>query len=479
MYDVVIIGSGIMGVTTARMLSRYKLNIAVLEKNYDIGEGSSKSNSGLLAAGFHPRIGSLKGISAVKGNEMYHKICRDLDVPVDYCGSLMVAYGPSSVDHIHEKYKKGIGNGAKGLKIISGDEAREMEPLLSKDVTAALYSPSTAIIDVFKLVYNSAQLASINGTKFYMNTTVQSIEKIHDDFIIKTNNGNIDAHYIVNTAGEDAEILERCFKPRDLKIIPRRGQFYVFEKQDPCPLKHVIYQAHEKDEGGCLISPTIDGNIIAGPNSEDVPSYKNTNTTREGLDKIERVAKKIIPDLDMSKVITSFAGLRANIKNIDKEHKDFIIRSTVPKMVSALGIKNPGITSAPYLCEIILDKLKEDGLVLVEDENTSDVLNKQKNFFSCSKEEQTELLKKDKDYGKIICRCEKVTLGDIKRILAEPLPPVSLDGIKKRLRVGMGKCQGGFCTPELLEILSKVWEMPVDEICKSTTGSELVKGNVK
>ena len=479
MLDVVIIGSGIMGVTTARLLSRYKLKVAVLEKNYDIGEGSSKSNSGLLAAGFHPRIGSLKGISAVKGNEMYRKICKDLDVPVDYCGSLMVAYGQSSVDHIHEKYKKGIGNGAPGLKLISGDEAREMEPMLSKDVIEALYSPTTAIVDVFKLVYHSAQLASINGVKFYMNTNVESIEKDNDDFILKTNKGDIKTHFVVNTAGEDADVLEGCFKEQELHIIPRRGQFYVFEKETPCPLKHVIYQAQETDEGGCLIAPTIDGNIIAGPNSEDVPTYKNTNTTKEGLAKIERVAKKIVPDLNMSKVITSFAGLRANIKNLSKEQKDFIIRSTVPGMVSALGIKNPGITSAPYLCDIIVEKLKEDGLKLEIDENTSDVLNKQKNFFSCSKEEQALLLRKDKDYGKIVCRCEKVTLGDIKRVLTEPLPPTSLDGIKKRLRVGMGKCQGGFCTPELLEILSKVWEVPVEDICKSTDGSELVKGNVK
>ena len=479
MYDVVIIGSGIMGVTTARMLSKYKLNVAVLEKNYDIGEGSSKSNSGLLAAGFHPRIGSLKGISAVKGNEMYREICKKLNVPVDYVGSLMVAYGPSSVDHIHEKYKKGIGNGAPGLKLISGDEAREMEPLLSKDVTAALYSPTTAIVDVFKLVYHSAQLASLNGTKFIMNTNVKSIEKDGEDFVLKTNNGDFHSHYVVNTAGEDAEILEGCFRPRDLKIIPRRGQFYVFEKQNPCPLKHVIYQAHETDEGGCLIAPTIDGNIIAGPNSEDVPNYNNTNTTKEGLDKIERVAKKIIPSLDMSKVITSFAGLRANIKNVDKEHKDFIIRQSVPKMISALGIKNPGITSAPYLCEIILEKLKEDGLELITNPKSTDTLNKQKNFFECTKEEQKRLLETDKDYAKIVCRCEKVTLGDIKRVLKEPLPPVSLDGIKKRLRVGMGKCQGGFCTPELLKILSKEWNIPVNEICKSTKGSELVKGNVK
>ncbi len=479
MYDVIIIGSGIMGVTAARMLSMYNLNIAVLEKKYDIGEGSSKGNSGILAAGFHPRAGSLKGISAVQGNEMYHDICKNLDVPVNYIGSLMVAFGNVSVEKIHEKYKKGIGNGTPGLKIISGDEARLMEPLLSEKVTQALYAPTTAIVDVFKLVLHNAQLAIQNKVEFFMNTEVVNIEKQHEYFHISTNNNDFYSRFVINTAGESADIIEQYFKPCELKIIPRRGQYFIFEKQNPCLLNHVLYQAHETNEGGCLIAPTIDGNLIAGPTSEDVPSYKNVNTTKQNLDKIEKVAKKIIPTLDMSKVITSFAGIRANIKNIDKEHKDFIIRRSVPRMVSALGIKNPGITSAPYLCQLIVRKLVEDGLQLEIKKSASPILKKQRNFFSCSKEEQRVLLLQDNDYAKVICRCEKVTLGDIKRVLNEPLPPVSLDGIKKRLRVGMGTCQGGFCTPELLEILSKEWHVPVNTICKSTTGSEVVRGIVK
>lgn len=479
MYDIAIIGGGILGVTAARMLSKYNLNIAVLEKNYDIGEGSSKSNSGILAAGFHPRPESLKAISCVKGNEMYREICKQLDVPVNYLGSLMVAYSETGQEKLREKLKKGTKNHVPGLKLINGDEARKMEPLLSDKVIEALYCPTTAVVDVFKLLLHNAQLASLNGVEFLLDTEVTHIDKKDEVFSITTNKGEICSRFIINTAGENADLMEQYFHPCELEIKPRRGEYYVFEKENPCPLHYVIYQAQDTDEKGCLITPTIDGNIITGPTSEDVDSYENTDTSKEGLDKIERVAKKMIPSLDMSKVITSFAGVRANITNIEKEQKDFIVRKTTDQMVSALGIKNPGITSAPYLCQLMIELLESDGLCLQEKETAMTELHKQKNFFECSKEEQQRLLKEDKDYAKVICRCEKVTLGDIKRVLNEPLPPTSMDGIKRRLRVGMGKCQGGFCVPELLEILSREWNVPVQEICKSVRGSELAAGNVK
>lgn len=479
MYDVAIIGGGILGVTVARMLSRYQLKIVVIEQHYDIGEGSSKSNSGVLAAGFHPRPGSLKAISCVKGNEMYKDICERLDVPVNYLGSLMVAFGEASLEKVHSKMEKGTKSGVPGLKLISGDEARAMEPLLSDQVIEALYAPTTAVVDVFKLILHNAQLAALNGVEFLLDTEVTQLDRSEDGFLISTNKGNFNSRYVINTAGENADWIEHFLKPCELVIKPRRGQYYVFEKENPCPIHHVIYQAQDTDEKGCLITPTIDGNLLAGPTSEDVRSYQNTDTSKEGLDKVERVAKKIIPDLDMSKVITSFAGVRANITNIEKEQKDFIVRKSTDHMVSALGIKNPGITSAPYLCTIMIDLLTSDGLLLTPKEDCLMRLHKQKNFFSCTEEEQKKLLAEDKDYARVVCRCEKVTLGDIKRVLHEPLPPTSIDGIKRRLRIGMGKCQGGFCTPELLEILSKEWNLPVEKICKSVHGSELVKGNVK
>lgn len=479
MYDVIIVGGGIMGVTAANMLSKYKLNVSLLEKAYDLGEGASKSNSGVLYAGFHPKAGSLKGISCAKGNQMYKKICEDLDVPVDYIGSLMVAFKKQGEEKLLEKLEKGRVNGAPDLKIISGDEARVLEPNLSKEVISALYSPTTAVVDVFKLIFNNAKLASLNGVEFKLNTEVKNIEKTEKGFHVSTTNGEFYSKYLINTAGENADTVESYFKPCEFLIKPKRGQYFIFEKQDEKIINHVVYQAQDTDEKGCFIAPTIDGNLIAGPTSESVRSYNDVRTTDEGLKKIERVSKKIIPSLDMSKVITSFAGIRANIENVEKEKKDFVIRKTIKGMVSALGIKNPGITSTPYLCELMIKSLVEDGLVLEENKNAKTKLNLQRNFFSCDNKTREMLLNSDEDYAKVICRCEKVTLGDIKRILREPLPPTSLDGIKKRLRIGMGKCQGGFCTPELLSVLSNEWNVPIEKILKSTNGSNIIKGKLK
>ena len=480
MLDVIIIGSGIMGVTTAKMLSKYKLDVLLVEKNSDLGEGASKSNSGVLYAGFHPRARSLKGISCVKGNEMYKEICRELAVPVSYIGSLMVSFSDSGDEKINEKLQKGIANGAKGLKIITGDEARNLEPKLSPEVRNALYSPSTAIVDVFKLVLHNARLAKENGVMFKLNTEVKGIEKSEGFFSIKTTNGDFKSRFVINTAGENSDKIESYFKPCEFDIKPRKGQYLIFEKEtDEKTINHVIYQAQDKDEKGCFLSPTIDGNLIAGPTSEDARDYSDTKTTAQGLKKIEMVSKKIIPSLDMNKVITSFAGIRANIENVEKEKKDFVIRRTVEGMASALGIKNPGITSAPYLCQMLIQLLEEDGLTLERDLEAKDELTITKNFFDCDEKTRIELLKADADYSKVICSCERVTLGDIKRVLSEPFPPTSLDGIKKRLRVGMGRCQGGFCTPELVDILSSFWGVPRESILKASPKSNIIKGRVK
>ena len=479
MYDVIIIGGGIIGVTTAKILSKYRLEVAVIERERDLGEGASKSNSGVLASGFHPRAGSLKGTSCVKGNEMYHEICEKLDVPVKFIGSLMLAYSQDGIEKIEEKYKKGLANGVPGMKFMDPEQVFEMEPAVSSNIVKALYSPTTGIVDVFKLLYHSAELAAINGVEFKRGTEVEKIEANREGYRVITDKGEFKSRFIVNAAGENADKMEDFIEPCRFEIEPRRGQFFVFEKEEEPLIKHVIYQMQETDEKGIFITPTMGGNLIAGPTSENVPDYRYKETTEEGLKKVTRVAKKIIPSLDMSKVITSFAGLRANISNVDKSEKDFVINRTKKGMVSALGIKNPGITSAPVLAELIVEKLVEDGLKLEEKDFYHDRFKADKKFFDCSLKEKEELLKEDSDYGRVVCRCEKVTLGDIKKSLNGPIPPVNIDGLKRRLHIGMGKCQGGFCTPELIEILSKRWNVPPEKILKSGTGSQIVKGFLK
>ena len=354
-----------------------------------------------------------------------------------------------------------------------------MQPGLSGRVTQALYAPTTGIIDPFLLVLRTAQNAVENGVEFSFGERVAAIEGTQGDFLIHTDKRTVHASFVINTAGENAAVMEQNVRPQDLVIRPRRGQFYVFDKQKEPWLKHVIYQAQDTDEKGCLLTPSINGNIVAGPTSENVRDYRRVETTREGLDLIERVVKKIIPDIDMGQVITSFAGVRANIRNVEKEQKDFVIRYSVPGMVSAMGIKNPGLTSAPYLVNQMLGMLEDQGLVLEPRQDYVVQVKTQKKFMVCSREEQKQLFAKDSRYGNLICRCEQITEGDILCVLRETLPPVTLNGLKKRLRAGMGRCQGSYCLPRILEIVSRELGVPAEDILKGNKKSNLVKGRLK
>jgi glycerol-3-phosphate dehydrogenase len=479
-YDVIIIGSGILGTMTARELSRYHLKALVLERAYDVGEGATKANSGVLYAGFHPRGGSLKGISCVQGNARYSELCKDLQVSMSYVGSLFVAFHEEGIDTLYDKKKKGMLNGVTGLEIMSGADARRMEPGLSPKVLQALYAPTTGIISPFQLILAVAKSAHLNGIDFLFQTNVTGLSPEGKGYLVHTDQGDFFSDYIVNTAGEQAASIESWLRPADLIIKPKRGQYYVFDKQpQSAAVSHVIYQAKEDDEGGILIAPTIDGNLLVGPTSENIASFQYNETTAEGLAHLESVVKKVLPDIAMGRVITSFAGVRANIKNVAKKDKDFVLRVSAPHIVSALGIKNPGMTASPYLAERIVELLREEGLSLIHKEQYIAQLPSCKPFLERSEREQLELWKQDASYGNIICRCEKITEGDILRVLKEPLPPKSLNGLKKRLRTGMGRCQGSFCTPKIIEILSREWQISPDKILKSGTGSLLIKGQLR
>lgn len=478
-YDVAIIGGGILGASTARLLSQYKLDIAVLEREYDIGEGATKANSGIVAAGFHPRAKSLKGISCARGNAMFPQMCEELGVPFKRVGSLYVAFHQDGVDAMMQKYEKGIQNGVPDMKIINGDEARKREPLLSDKVIKALYAPTTGIVSPFQLVLKTAQNAVKNGVEFLFDTIVEEIEHSGDGYLIHTNGEDIYADFVVNTSGEMAASIEHFVRPADLIIKPRRGQFYILDKGLEKTISGVIYQAQETDEGGVVIAPTVEGNIIIGPTSENVREYKCTETTRESLDKLERVLKKVLPGMDVQSAITNFAGVRANIKNVVKEEKDFVIRVSAPGFVSALGIKNPGMTSSPYLCQRIVDLLIEEGMPHEKNADFDPYMKPYVKMVDRNVEEKAALYECDPRYGNIICRCEQVTEGDILAILSEPLPPRTINGLKKRLRTGMGRCQGGFCTPRIVEILSRELSLPPEKIEKGLSGSNLVLGRLK
>lgn len=476
-YDVIVVGAGILGCLTARELMKYKLDVLVVDKESDIGEGATKANSGVLYAGFHPRGGSLKGISCARGNRMHEKLCAELDVPMEYTGSLFVAFHDEGMEAIREKMKKGEKNGVPDMRMISGDEAREIEPMLSRDVIGAMYAPTTGIISPFKLILHTAMNAAINGVQFMFDTKVEDIRSEAGSYLVHTNRGDFKASFIVNTSGEGAADLERFVRPRDLVIKPKRGEYLVFDC--PSPIRHVIYQAQENDEKGTLLAPTVDGNMLAGPTSYNARSYKCTETTQAGIEHITHVAKKILPELDLGMVIASFAGIRANIENLPKEEKDFIVRLSSDRFISALGIKNPGMTASPYLVKQIISLLQEAGLNCEANEDFEPVYKAKPLFLKASPEIQAQLLSQNPAYGNAVCRCEGITEGDILSVLDSPLPPHNLNGLKKRLRTGMGRCQGGFCTPQIIDILSREWNVSPEKILKKGPGSSIVKGRLR
>lgn len=479
MYDVAIIGGGVLGNMTARELSRYQLNIIVLEKEYDVGEGTTKANSGIIHAGFHPRGGSLKGISCVKGNSLYPSLCEELDIPFRQIGSLFLAFHEDGKERLKKIWDKGTINGVPGMRMVGREEILEMEPMVNPKVVQAVYAPSTGIISPFDLVVALAESAALNGVTYSFHTQTQSIECLDGCFAIHTNRDDIRAKYIVNTAGGFAGKIESMVRPVDLIIKPKRGQYYVLDKEAGKWVSHVLYQAAETDEGGTLLTPTVDGNLLVGPTAEAVPGFNHVQTTEAGLAHVEKVAKKMLPAFDLSKVITSFAGLRANITNVAKEDKDFVIRSSAPRFISALGIKNPGMTCSPALAGMMIELLAKEGLRLEKKKDFIPQRTRIRRFLELTPQEQEKLLALHPEEGRVICRCEGITEGDIVRALKRPVGTTSLDGIKKRLRLGMGRCQGGFCTMHAIEILSRELQIPPEKVLKNIAGSHLVAGSVK
>ncbi len=479
--DVCVIGAGVLGCAIARELSRYRLDAAVLERAHDVGEGSSKANSGLIHAGFHPRGGSLKGTSCVQGNAMYDELCRQLQVPFQRCGGIMAAFSEQGVEKLCEKAERGRINGIDCLEIVDGNQARAMEPRLSKHVVGALIAPTTGIISPFQLVLACAQNAHANGTAFEFGWEVERIEWIDGHWRLTAADGrSCRTKAVVNAAGDMAAPLETQVARCSYAVRPRLGEWVVFDKQNPADaIRHVIYQAADTDEGGVLVAPTVDGNLLVGPTSRNVRDFKEAASSAEGIAKVLRVGKKVIPDLDESKAICSFAGVRTNIVNVPKELKDFVVRVSAPRFVSTLGIKNPGMTSSPALAKRAVDLLRAEGMKLEPRNDFDPVRERYVPFLQRDAGEQARLLQHDPRYANVICRCEGITEGDVRAVMREPLPPSSITGLKHRLRCTMGRCQGGFCLPHVADIMADEMGCAPHDVPYAQDGGRFVKRTVK
>ena len=472
MYDVAVIGCGIIGASCAYYLSRYNLKVAVLEMHNDVCCETTRANSAIIHAGYDPVPGSLCAKYNVHGNELAKEICEKLDVAYKQIGSLVVAFSDEEMKTLDVLLERGIANGVPGIRIVNQSELREMEPYISEDALGALYAPSAAIINPWEYGIAMAETAIRNNAEIFLNSKVESISKENGIWKLKTSGGEFEAKYVINAAGVWADDITSLVAKPDYKITPSAGEYYLLDKCEGSRANHVIFQCPNENGKGVLVSPTVHGNLIVGPNA--VPSAKDdTSTKTASLDFVREKAVKSIPSINFRENIRNFTGVRANL-----DVGDFIIKFSAENFLDLAGIKSPGLSAAPAIAEAAVYLLGEKGLPLDEKEIFIDK-REHIRFKELDNEEKNRLINENPAYGRVVCRCETITEGEILNALASPIPPVSLDGIKRRAGTGMGRCQGGFCGPKILEIMAKYKNVEPEDILQDDTGSYILTGETK
>lgn len=477
MYDVIIIGAGVTGCAIARELSRRQRKVAVLERCGDVCEGTSKANSGIAHAGYDAKPGSMKARMNIRGSQMMEELSKELDFPYRRNGSIVLGFSRENHEILQDLYDKGIANGVENLQLLSGDEVRRLEPNLSGQVTEALYAPTGGIVDPFLLTIALAENANVNGVEFFFRTQVEGIERTDGEhfYRIKTNNGVYETKMVVNAAGVYADVIHNMVSGKKLHITPRRGEYILLDKKTGDFVNATIFQCPTIMGKGVLVTPTAHGNLLLGPTAEDVKDKEETNTTPEGLEVILSRTGLSAEHIPSRQAITSFAGLRAH-----EDGDDFIIEEVAdaPGFFDAAGIESPGLTSAPAIGEYVAALIQEKVPALVKE----DFVAKRQGIPSmalATEEEKKRLIAENPLYGSVVCRCELVTEGEIVDAIHRPLGATTLDGIKRRVRAGMGRCQAGFCTPKQVEILARELGIDEDEILKNGPDSGLLKGKTK
>ncbi len=472
MYDICIVGAGAIGMNIARELAKYKLRICVLEKEDDVSCGCSKANSGIVHGGYSDEPGTLKGELCVKGNRMYEQLNKELNFGYRKTGSLVLAFQEEEIPKLKELYEYGMGNGVQGLKIINGDQAREMEPYLSKTVKAALYCENAGVTSPYEFVIALAENAVANQVVLKLNTEVTAIQQTEEYFKLITSNGEVMSKYVVNAAGIYSDKVAGMAGIEDYRITPRRGQYVVLDKEQNHLVKSVIFQVPTKLGKGILVTTTYHGNLMVGPNAEEINDKDDVGTDEKTLEYIVQTARKSVPDFDVRKSLTSFAGNRP-VSNL----KDWIIEeSRVKKFINLVGIDSPGLTSSPAIALKVVDILRQSGLAM---EINPDFQPYRKPIIK----------KKDADfYGSldsldpehhIICRCEQVTEAEIIDCLHREIPVRSLAAINRRTRTGMGSCQGAFCQPRVRQLVARELNIPIQEVKERGTASSTLAQRAK
>lgn len=470
MYDVAIIGAGICGASVAYFLSQKKLKICVIDKETDVSMGTTKANSAIIHAGYDPKPGTLMASLNVRGVTMIKELAQKLSVPYQQIGSLVLAYDEQDLQTINKLYERGIANGVPGICLLSSVETLEKEPNIKTNVKGSLWAPSAAIVSPWELCTALCEVAAENDCDFFLENEVTAIKNDCDYFEITTSEQKIKAKTIINAAGIYADRICRMAGECDFSITPSKGQYYLLDKNQGGIIHHVLFQCPTKAGKGILVSPTTAGNLIVGPNAENGNRPDDVATTRAGLDYVAEAAAKTTDKINYRENIRNFSGLRA----ISDRH-DFIIEpaSFSKRFINVAGIKSPGLSSAPAIAEMTISLLEQNGIVLTEKENFTD--SRERIVFNeLSNEAKNRLIKENPAYGIVVCRCNTITEGEIIQALHSPLPPKTLDGVKRRVGTGMGRCQGGFCSPRVHEIISRELNIPFEKVEQDKKGSYIV-----
>ena len=474
MKDVVIIGAGISGASVARELARYKLDVVVLERENDVSNGSTKANSAIVHAGYDAKEGSLMGKYNALGNAMFDKLSEELDIPFKRCGSLVLAFSEEERAHLEDLMERGKINNIPQMKVIEKEEIKKIEPNISDDVVAALLAETAGIVGPWELTTGMLENAIENGVSLEVNQEVVDIKKIENGFRVVTGKGHFDTKVVINAAGVYADKIHNMVSEPTYKIVPRRGQYFVMDKTQGELVDRVIFQCPTKVGKGVLVTPTVHGNLLLGPDAEDLNDREDISTTGEQLSFVRNNATKSIKGIQFRESIRNFAGLRAQC-----DRDDFVVEEAVdaPGFIDVGGIKSPGLTSAPAI-GVDVAKMVAEKLDAKEDTDF-DPIRKQIVFMEMSNEEKSELIKENPAYGRVICRCENITEGEIVDSIHRKAGATTVDGVKKRCRPGMGRCQGGFCGPRVQEIIARELNMSLEDVMQDSTDSYILTGATK
>jgi len=474
MIDLIIIGGGVCGCSLLYELSRYKLSLLLLERDNDIANESTKANSGIVHAGYDPQPGTDMARLNVQGNAIIEKLSADLDIPYKKIGSLVAGFNEADRNSIEKLLDKGNKNGVPGLRIVSGEELFNIEPNLNRDVICALYAPSAGIVCPWELAIAQAECAVQGGARVELDCEVKAVKKEGEAFIVTTTRGDYKARYVVNAAGVHSDTISRMAESGHFTITPKSGEYFILDTTEIDLVKTVVFQCPSKLGKGVLVAPTVHGNIIVGPDSKYF-SKDDYSTTVAGLDFVRNSALRCVPSVNFRASIRNFSGIRA-----DAGINDFIIGESkeTPGFFNVAGIKSPGLTSAPAIAKEIAKLLHAAGL---SDEPNPDFVAKRRimRFKELSEEEKSRAIRENPLYGTIVCRCETVTEGEIEDALNRPLPPRSVDALKRRCTPGMGRCQGGFCGPKVLSLIAKHFNIRPEDVPQDKKDMYIVTGETK